>query len=262
MSLVSSIVTRWWKYNFLFEELVKRDFKKKYKRTVLGIIWSLLGPLLQLFVMALVFTYFFGMQTEHFIVYMFSGLLVFNYFKEATNGGMQALIVNASIITKVSAPKYIYLLSKNVSVLLNFVLTLIVFFLFVIIEPGLSFHPRFLFLLFPIMCLLLFNIGVGMVLSAFYVFFRDTQYLYDIFTMLLMWMSAIFYPVSQFSPLIQRLFVLNPIYAYIQYFRLIVLYRHVPSFAYHLICATYAIAALLMGFWIYKRYNYRFIYYM
>ena len=119
------------KNQFLFEELVKRDFKKKYKRTVLGMLWSVLSPLLHLIVMALVFTQFFGRNTPHYIIYVFSGNIVYSYFNEASNGGMQALMGNASIFTKVTIPKYMFLLSKNVSSLINFGLTLIIYFLFV-----------------------------------------------------------------------------------------------------------------------------------
>ena len=191
----------------------------------------------------------------------FSGILVFNYFKESTSGGMQALMSNSGVITKINVPKYLFLLSKNVSVLVNFALTLVIFFIFVAID-GVAFHARFFLLVYPIVCLMLFNIGVGLILSAFFVFFRDTQYLYDIFTLMLMYFSAIFYTVDSFSPMVQRLFLLNPVFSYIQYFRLIVLYEKVPSINVHLICGLYALFALLVGGFIYRRYNYRFVYYM
>ena len=100
---------------FLFEELVKRDFTKKYKRTVLGMLWSILGPLMTLGVMALVFTQFFGRNMEHYVIYMFCGNLLFSYFKESTNGGMTALQANAKIFSKINVPKYMFVLSKNVS---------------------------------------------------------------------------------------------------------------------------------------------------
>ncbi len=96
------------KNRFLLEELIKRDFKKKYKRTMLGILWSLLSPLLQLIVMSLVFTRFFGRDTPHFVVYLFSGNLLFSYFREATDQGMTALESNAAIFSKVNVPKYLF----------------------------------------------------------------------------------------------------------------------------------------------------------
>ena len=118
------------KHQFLFEELVKRDFKKKYKRTILGMAWSILSPMLTLLVMRLVFTRFFGRMTAHYTTYLFCGNLVFSYFNESTSQGMSALMGNAGIFTKVNIPKYLFLFSKNVQTLINFGITLPVLFLF------------------------------------------------------------------------------------------------------------------------------------
>lgn len=221
------------KQSFLFEELVKRDFKKKYKRTVLGLLWSMLNPLMSLLVMALVFTQFFGRNMPHYIIYIFCGNLIFNYFREATTGGMQALTANAGIITKVNVPKYLFLFSKNISALINFGLSLVIFFMFVGID-GISFTWKFILLLFPIVCLVLFNVGMGLILSAMFVIFKDIQYLYDIFTMLLMYVSAIFYTVDVYPTNIQALFYLNPLYSFISYFRQIVIYNQTPSVQLHI----------------------------
>ena len=117
-------------YQFLFEELVKRDFKKKYKRTILGMGWSMLSPLLMLLVMKIVFGQFFGRDMEHYTTYLFCGNLLFCWFSEATNGGMLSLYSNSAIFTKVNVPKYLFLFSCSVQTLINFGLTLVVFLLF------------------------------------------------------------------------------------------------------------------------------------
>lgn len=249
------------RYRFLFEELVKRDFKKKYKRTVLGMLWSVLSPLLTLLVMGLVFSHFFGRNTPHYIIYLFSGNLLFSYFSDATNGGMHSLMSNSGIFTKVDVPKYMFLLSRNVQALINFGLTLVVYFIFVACD-GIAFQWKFFMLLYPIVCLTMFNIGVGMILSALYVFFRDVEYLYSVFTMLLMYLSAIFYTTDTFSPTIQHVFYANPVYVYIRYFRKIVIENTIPQFSYHLLCAFYALLVLGIGCWMYKKYNHRFLYYV
>ena len=194
------------KHQFLFEELVKRDFKKKYKRTILGMAWSILSPMLQLAVMTVVFTQFFGRNTPHYMIYIFCGNLIFSFFTDATKGGMGTIMGNAGIFTKVNVPKYLFLLSRNVQSLINFGLILAVFFVFVALD-GLPFTWKFICLIYPIVCLILFNIGVGMILSALFVFFRDVQYLYDVFTLLLMYMSAIFYTIDKYSKEMQNLFL-------------------------------------------------------
>lgn len=249
------------KNQFLFEELVKRDFKQKYKGTVLGMAWSVLAPLLNLLVMRLVFTQFFGRDMEHYTTYLFCGTLVWSYYRESTRGGMNALVSNANVFTKIKLPKYLFLLSKNVSALINFCLTLLVFFFFCILD-HVTFTLKFLCLLYPIICLVVMNIGIGLILSALYVFFRDTSYLYDIFLTLLNYLSAIFYQVDRYPAHIRRLFLMNPVYCNIKYFRIVVIDGSVPSLNYHLLCAGYAILLLLIGAWMYKKFNHKFLYYV
>ena len=237
---MNGIIQRFSQNQFLFEELVKRDFKQKYKRTILGMAWSVLSPLLNLLVMRIIFTHFFGEEIEHYTTYLFAGNLIFSFFRESTTGGMNSLMSNAHIFTKINVPKYMFLLTKNVSSIINFGLTL----------------------LYPICCLTIFNIGVGLILSALFVFFRDISYLYDVFTMLLMYMSAIFYTVDGYPAAIQRLFLCNPVYCVIKYVRLVVLEAKIPSAAFHLLLLFYAALAMLVGGLIYKKKNHEFLYYV
>ena len=245
---------------FLFSELVKRDFKKKYKSTYLGMIWSILSPLLSLLIMSLIFTNFFGRNQPHYTIYLFCGNIVFSYFSDSTNGGMGSLLANASIFTKINVPKYLFLFSRNVSALINFGLTLGVFFIFCIID-GITFSWCFFALIIPIACLIIFNIGVGLILSAFFVFFRDMQYLWSVFTMLLMYMSAIFYTVDSFGAYAE-LFLINPVFVYIKYFRLIVIDNTLPSIQFSLLAVGYALVAFLLGALCYKKWNHKFLYYV
>lgn len=259
--MIKKIVEKYRKYRFLFEELVKRDFKKKYKRTVLGIGWSLISPLMMLLVMRLIFTNFFGKNMEHYTIYLFCGNLVFSYFSESASQGMTSLMGNAGIFTKVNVPKYLFLFSKNIQTLLNFGLTLIMFFVFCIIDQ-IDFTWKFVFLLYPIVMELVFNIGIGLILSALFVFFRDIQYLWTIFQQLLMYMSVIFYTIDSYPVEQQMLFKINPIYNFISYFRSIVLHAQIPSLADHLIILGYALLSIFIGCFIYKKYNTRFLYYI
>lgn len=248
-------------HKFLFEELVKRDFKKKYKRTVLGMGWSMLSPLLMLLVMKLVFEQFFGRTVNHYTIYLFCGLLTFNWFSESTGSGMRSLFGNAGIFTKVNVPKYLFLFSVNIQVLINFALTLIVFFIFCAID-HVPFTWRFLCLVYPIMTLLLFNVGIGMVLSALFIFFRDIDYLWSVALQLIMYGSAIFYTVVDFTPKLQLVFSLNPVYRHIAYIREIVLAGSIPSLGTHLTLLGFAVAAFLAGAYMYKHYNTKFLYYV
>lgn len=249
------------RYQFLFEELVKRDFKKKYKRTVLGMAWSLLSPLLTLLVLKLVFTQFFGRNTVHYTIYIFCGSLIFSYFSESTREGMSSLMGNAKIFTKVNIPKYLFLLSKNIQAFINFTLTLCILFLFCVLD-HITFTWKFIMLLYPICGLVLFNIGMGLILSALFVFFRDIQYLWSVFTQLLMYMSVIFYTIDRYSYEVQCLFLLNPVYLFIRYFRKIVIEATIPTVWFHLLMAADVIIVLVTGCLMYKKYNTKFLYYV
>ena len=258
---MESILKKLKKNQFMLEELIKRDFKQKYKRTILGMLWSVLNPLLTLLVMRLVFTNFFGRDVPFYTTYIFAGNLMFSYFKEQTNGGMQSLMANASIFTKINVPKYLFLLSKSVSAMINFGLTLLVFFVFAFID-RVPFHWTSFAIIYPIVTLTVFNLGVGMILSAFFVFFRDIGYIYDIFTLLLMYLSAIFYQVDRFPERVQRLFLLNPVYCAIKYVRVVVIDGNLPSLSYHLLLLLYASLAIAVGAIIYKKFNHKFLYYV
>jgi len=248
-------------HQFLFEELVKRDFKKKYKRTILGMGWSVLMPLLTLLVMKIVFENFFGRGMAHYTTYLFCGNLLYCWFSEATNAGMRSLYGNAAIFTKVNVPKYLFLFSGTVQTLINFTLTLGVFFVFCALD-HIDFTWKFVCLLYPILTLFLFNVGIGLILSALYIFFRDLDYLWGVALQLLMYGSAIFYTVDKMSPKVQVVFAFNPVYRHIAYFREIVLNGTVPGWETHFALAGFAAVALLIGGWMYKRYNTRFLYYV
>ncbi len=257
----NSIIQKLAQHRFLFEELVKRDFKRKYKRTVLGMFWSVLFPLMTLMVLKIVFGTFFGRSIPNYTIYLFCGTLLFSYFRETTNTGMVALLNNAPIFSKINVPKYIFLLSASVSSLINFLLSLSVFFLFCIFD-NISFSWKMLLLIYPIAGLTVFNIGVAMFVSCLYVFFRDMRYLYDIVLMLLMYMSAIFYSTDAFPPVYQKLFLLNPVYVYISYFRSIVINSAIPDWQISVLVIVYPFIALLFGCLLYKNLNRKFLYYV
>ena len=248
-------------YRFLFWELIKRDFKKKYKRTVLGVLWSMLSPLMLVLAQSIVFTHIFGRSMPHFIIYMFCGNLFFSYFRESTNSGMLAFEANAGIITKIQVPKYLFLFSKNISSFINLILTFVILLIFCIIDQV-AFTFKFFLVPYPILCLLIFNIGVGLIISCLFVFFRDTQYLYDVFCTILMYFSAIFYTTEAYPEHIAYLFYLNPIYAYISYLRKIIIFGEVPSVQLHLLCMFYALVSLLIGVLVYRKNNRKFLYYL
>lgn len=255
------MLTKAKKYQFLFEELVKRDFKKKYKRTVLGMLWSLLAPLLNVLILLVIFKHLFGRTQDHFIIYIFSGTVMFSFYTECTQGCMRALMANASIFTKINVPKYLFMFSKAIQAFINYLLTLILYFVFCALD-GIKFGPHMLSLVYPMVTSLVLCLGIGMILSALYVFFKDVEYLYSVFLTLLNYVSAIFYPVTIVPEQFRKLFYINPVYCYIKYFRIVTIDGFVPSWQIHALCAFYALLFLAIGCIIYKKYNKEFLYYV
>lgn len=238
---------------FLLRELIRRDFIKKYKRTTFGILWSALSPLLLLVTMDIIFGTFFGRNMPHYTIYLFSGLLLYNYFNSATRSAMTTLYSNAPIYSKVQVPKHYFVLSQSVARFIDFLVSLAVYCIFVAVD-GITFSGRLLFLLYPIICLYMINLGIGMFLSTVYIFFRDINYLWPIICRIIMYASAIFYDVSILPGIMRRLLSCNPLYMCIDYFRQLVIHSTVPSLAYHLVLGVMAAFCLVLGF---VTYNFR-----
>lgn len=244
---------------FLLKQLIQRDFKGRYKRAVLGVLWSMLSPLLFFAAQAIVFSYFFD-RGEHYISYLITGNIVFHYFTDATTNSMFALQGNGGIISKIKVDKEIFLFSRSISCLINFGLNLIIMFTIVAIDKT-PFDWKFLMLLFPITCMFFLNMGIGYILSALFVFFKDTQYLYSLFTRVLLYFSAIFYHIEVFPKNIQKLFFINPVYSYISYFRSIVIYQTIPTLFAHILCIAFPFIFMLIGKLIYNLNDNKFAYY-
>ena len=198
------------KYRFLMEQLVSRDFKSKYKRSILGVFWSFLNPLLIMTVQYIVFSTIFRSDIENFAVYLLTGIVCYNFFSEVTSLSVTSIVGNASLITKVYIPKVVYPLSRAISSMINFLLSLIPL-LVVLLLTRTRITPAVLLLPFAIMCLLMLSLGVGMVLAASMVFFRDTQFLWNVISLAWMYMTPIFYPENIVTGWLGYIFKLNPL---------------------------------------------------
>lgn len=173
---------------------------------------------------------------------------------------MNSLMANSSIFSKVKVPKYLFLFSRVASSSINFFLTLVIYFIFVL-AYGLPITWKFITLLFPIACMFLLILGIGLILSALFVFFRDIQYLYGVFTTALMYATPIFYTTDIMGDK-AWIFYLNPLYYYVTYFRSVVIDGVIPSLAYHGVMLGVSLLLFAIGCWMYKKYNYKFLYYV
>ncbi|GAB4318077.1 MAG: ABC transporter permease [Methanobacteriaceae archaeon] len=249
------------KYRFLLFELVKRDITVKYRGSVLGIFWSFLNPLLNMLVMVLVFGTFFGRDTPNFPIYVLTGYLIFSFFSAATKLAMNSIRRGAPIIKKMYIPKYIYALSSILSETINLFISMIVLVL-VMIATGCPFSIYNLTGIIPIFLLFIFTIGCGLVLASINVFFRDIRYLYNVFTRLLMYGCAIFYPITIIPEKYIFIFYANPVFAAISGLRDSILYGTIPNTWVLLYLSGVSAFALIIGILVFYKTQDKFILYI
>lgn len=270
MTQIKSIISNAKNYVFLLYQLILRDFKVKYKRSVLGILWSVLYPLLMMSVMAIIFSnvFKFNMEGVNYLVYLMSGLLIFNFFSEATNNSLTAIVGNFSLINKVYIPKYIFPLAKVLFAGLNFLFTLIPFFLIIMISgnaaEGTKCYINIYYLLLPyiFICALMFIIGVSYILSTVTVFLRDVIYIWGICLTILNYFTPIFYNITMLPVWLQNILKCNPLYSYINGIREIVLFGNGLSLTHILVMFLSGFLTMLIGMHIFRKNQDKFVYYM
>ena len=252
------------KYSFLLQQLVSRDFKVKYKRSVLGVLWSLLYPILTMAVMALVFTNVFKFTTPgvNYLAYLMSGLVIFNYFSEASNLAMSSVVANFSLINKVYMPKYIFPLSKCVFVGINFLLSQIPLYI-ILLATGTGINLYHLLLPYAYLCLLLFTLGFGLILATVAVFLRDMLYIYGVVISLWTYMTPIMYDIAIIdNPYLLFIFKCNPMYWFVYFTRKIMLYHTMPEVNVWIYCIVFGLGTLIVGIFTFKKNQDKFIYYV
>lgn len=269
MQLFKAYCKDFWRYRFLLYNLVGRDFKLKYRRSVLGVVWSVLNPLLMNIVMVVVFSTIMdtrGSGIENFPVYLIIGQLLFGFFNEATSVAMGSVLGASPLLRKVYIPKYIFPLEKVSFALVNCLFSFIALIIMMVATRA-PVHLTIPLALYPLLTLFVFSLGIGLILATLAVFFRDVMHLWGVFTTALMYFSAIFYnpmglPASTAVALLQKYIVLNPLYWYITAFRGAVLDGRLLHTSEILVCGGCALVALVAGVVVFRRQQDKFILHM
>ena len=216
-------------YRDLLIELVTKDVKLKYRRSFLGYLWSILNPLMIMLVMVIVFSSIFRFDIDHYPVYLIIGQTIYNYVNNATVHAIYSVTDNGALLKKVYVPKYIFPLSKVTSDLVDFLFSLGAMVLVMLIT-GTQFSVYLILLPYVAIQIYVFSLGMGMFLAQASVFFRDIRYIYNVFLTAWMYATPIFYPVTMLPDKIRWIVThLNPLYYYIEQFRVIVLEQTMPS---------------------------------
>ena len=239
-------------YRFALKQLVSREIKRKYARSYLGIVWSVLNPLLTMAVMSMIFSTIFKRSIVNFPIYYLTGSILWTFFSTATNTAMTALVDNKNLLLKVKLTKQTFILSRVFTAFANLGYTFIAYIFMLVVFTV---RPSITMLLFPIpvMFLVLFTTGISYILSIAFVFFGDIKYLYSVVLTIWMYMSAIFYPAESVSLVMQKIINGNPLYAYIRFTRECVMYQQVPELTVWLKVIGWGVGMFLVGYYVFRR---------
>ena len=257
--IIKGAIKNIYKYRGLLKHLITRDIKLKYRRSVLGYLWSVLNPLMIMIVMTIVFSRMFRWEIRNYPMYLLCGQVIYNFYHFATSMSCQAILNNAALIKKVYVPKYIFVFSRVTSCFVDFLFSLAALVIVMIItRNGFGFYN----LLFVIPCieLFFFSLGIGLFLSQANVFFRDIQYLYGVFCTVLYYLTPIFYPMQALPEGVYfAVEHFNPLYLYVTMFRQSVYANEIID--YHMIIygLLWAIGAIFFGIIFFKKNQDKFI---
>ena len=246
---------------FILRSLVSRDFKLKYRRSVLGVLWSVLNPLLMMCVLTAVFSTFFRFDIENFPLYLILGTTLFALMSDSTSGAMNSILESASLIKKIRISKIVFPLEKVAFQLISFAISLIAV-VIVMIYFRIMPTANALFLPLLLLYMFLFSAGLGMLLSALAVFFRDICHLWGVVLTAWTYATPLFYPVSILPDWMMAFEYFNPMFRYVSYFRDILLYNVTPTLFDNLVCFGAAIITFAVGLFVFKKTEKKFILYV
>lgn len=243
---------QWKQYIFVIKQLTSREIKRKYARSYLGIVWSVLNPLLSMAVLSFIFSHMFNRSIENYPIYYLTGNLIWTFFSGATNAAMTTLVDNKAMLIKVKLPMEIFVYARVYTALVNLGYSLVAYAIMLIvfrieITSTICFFPVIIFFEF------LFSLGWALALSIAYVFFGDIKHLYSVLLTLWLYCSAIFYPVDMLPDYVRNIVVLNPIFNYINCARKVVQWGEMPTNLEILQMIVWGLVMLLIGWLIFEK---------
>ncbi|MBS5387655.1 MAG: ABC transporter permease [Clostridiales bacterium] len=239
-------------YFFVIRELTSREIKRKYSRSYLGILWSVLNPLLSMAVISLIFSQLFKRSIDNYPIYYLTGFILWQLFTGATNAAMTALVDNKMMLIKVKLPMEIFILARIYTALVNLGYSMMAYVVMLLVFQV---KPNLTMFFFPIIVffLLVFTMGISFILAWAYVFFGDVKHLYSVLLTLWMYCSAIFYPVERLEGIIRKIIEINPIFNYIDSMRSIIMQGRLPSFEEIFRMVVWAVVIYFLGYYIFRK---------
>lgn len=245
-------VTKEKQYWFVIRELTSREIKRKYARSYLGIVWSVLNPLLMMCVMTLVFSTMFARNIQNFPLYYLTGSIFWSLFHNGTEHAMTGLVDNKSLLLKSKIPKQIFIVARMYTALVNFGFSFIAY-IFILIFFRIKPSWTMLLLIPDLLIFLVFCLGVSFWLSILYVFFADIKYLYSVFLRILLYLSAIFYPAQNLPAVMQKVISYNPVYLAIDIARYSIVYGLTPYYTEWIKLSIWTVFTFAAGWFTFRK---------
>src|SRR4030042_2718252 len=248
-------------YKDLLWNLVARDLTVRYKRSVLGFLWTMLNPIINTIVFTVIFSTIFRFEVKDFIIYFLSGFQLWNFFAQSTTISSRCILANGPLFKKIYIPKTIFVLSTVISGLINFMFSMLPL-LALIFIIGRGFQPSMLFLPIALIMTIMFTIGISLIISACAVFFIDIVEVYSVILIPWMYLTPIIYPLEIIPPKYLPFLKLNPMYYLVECFRLPIYKGQLPG-PQLILCAMFvSVGALLIGYWVFSKLADEFVYYI
>ena len=239
-------------YGPLLFELVLRDIKIKYRRSILGVLWTVLNPLLMMMILWMVFSHLFRFDIQNYPIYLLCGQVIFNFFQSATTDAMMSIVGNAGLIRKVYIPKYLFVLAKILSGTVNLAASFLAL-LVVMVITGTKIRWTILLTIFPILLLLILSTGMGLLLAALTVKFRDILHLYSVFCTGLFYLTPVIYPITILPGRIRWLVRINPLTRILEIFRAMVIEGTPGTMDAFSGAMIFSVAVFVIGYHVFKK---------
>ena len=254
------------KDRYILQQLVTKDFKLRYRRSVLGVVWSVLNPLLMMIIMSFVFQYFLRSNLEHYSLYLIVGNITFALMNDATNGGLRSIIDASSLLKKVKVDRWVFPVQKVFSAAVNFAFSLIAVAI-VMVFDGVMPTVHVLWFVVGLVLVMLFSIGIGLCIGALAVFFRDLIHLWSVVLTAWTYLTPIFWDLSLLTNsnaprIVVWIVKANPMYNYLEIMRSAFVYQNNPSVTVLALAAIWAVIALVIGIAVFKKTEHKFILYI
>lgn len=238
----------------ILKEIAISDFKVRYQNSLLGYFWTLIKPLLLFAVLYVVFSVFMRFPVENYQLYLLLGVIIWNFFAEATSIALRAFEAKESIIRKVYFPRIIIVIASTLTSFLTFLLNMIVFFIFIAVS-DVGFSINFFFFLIYVFELYFIILGVSLLLSVLYIKFRDISHIWEVLLQIGFWMTPIIYPITMVPEQYHRFIYLNPLARLIEYSRTVFILDHIPAANLNGALLVMVAAILVFGIFIFLKFD-------